>query len=271
MFINLMMFWLMCVEGAICIFLCIPFFKHATQAVVNFLSTNVFTPSSHLTMVGNGVLALVGIMFLANLQTTYNHHMSDETLSDGFRIRLLTAQRDMYISGICLFLNVLLQMLYSSMVTNIKLEKSLGALEKQAKGASSSYTKLLEEHDVMQKQLKKLVGLEGDKGDANTLEKLLKENATLDTEVGALKKKVATSDASIAQVKKQADSQSAAYMKLLDESTAKGDQAKEIEELHAQVLEYKKTINELTKDRDSLKSQIQDYDFMFSEAKKKAE
>ncbi|KAF0694906.1 Aste57867_14248 [Aphanomyces stellatus] len=269
MFINVMMFWLMCVEGAICVFLCIPFMKHSTQATVNFLASNVITPTSHLTMVGNGILALVGVMFLANLQTTYNHHMSDEVMTDGFRIRLLAAQRDMYISGICLFLNAMLQMLYSSMVTNIKLEKSLGALEKQAKSASSSYTKLLEEHDVLQKQLKKLVGL--DAGDANTLEKLLKENATLETEVAALKKSVAASDASIAQVKKQADSQSAAYMKLLDESTAKGDKEAEVKELHQQVLEQKKTINDLTKDRDSLKAQIQDYDFMFADAKKKAE
>ncbi|RHY03955.1 hypothetical protein DYB25_001207 [Aphanomyces astaci] len=205
-----------------------------------------------------------------NLQTTYNHHMSDEAVSDGFRIRLLAAQRDMYISGICLFLNLLLQMLYSSMVVNIKLEKSLGAMEKQAKGASSSYTNLLEEHEILQKQLKKLVGLDGTT-DLTSLEKLLKENAAYETEVASLKKSVAASDAAIAQVKKQADSQSAAYMKLLDETTAKSDQAQEIKDLHAQVVDLKQTVNDLTKDRDSLKTQIQDYDFMFAEAKKKAE
>ncbi|RHY88422.1 hypothetical protein DYB37_007289 [Aphanomyces astaci] len=209
-------------------------------------------------------------MHVANLQTAYNHHMSDEAVSDGFRIRLLAAQRDMYISGICLFLNLLLQMLYSSMVVNIKLEKSLGAMEKQAKGASSSYTNLLEEHEILQKQLKKLVGLDGTT-DLTSLEKLLKENATYETEVASLKKSVAASDAAIAQVKKQADSQSAAYMKLLDETTAKGDQAQEIKDLHAQVVDLKQTVNDLTKDRDSLKTQIQDYDFMFAEAKKKAE
>ncbi|RHY31335.1 hypothetical protein DYB32_003594 [Aphanomyces invadans] len=176
----------------------------------------------------------------------------------------------MYISGICLFLNLLLQMLYSSMVLNIKLEKSLGAMEKQAKGASSSYTKLLEEHEIVQKQLKKLVGLDGST-DMTTLEKLLKENATYETELATLKKTAAASESAIAQVKKQADSQSAAYMKLLDESTAQADQAKEVKDLHAQVLELKKTINDVTKDRDALKSQIQDYDFMFAEAKKKAE
>ncbi|RQM22338.1 hypothetical protein B5M09_008871 [Aphanomyces astaci] len=207
---------------------------------------------------------------MPNLQTTYNHHMSDEAVSDGFRIRLLAAQRDMYISGICLFLNLLLQMLYSSMVVNIKLEKSLGAMEKQAKGASSSYTNLLEEHEILQKQLKKLVGLDGTT-DLTSLEKLLKENAAYETEVASLKKSVAASDAAIAQVKKQADSQSAAYMKLLDETTAKGDQAQEIKDLHAQVVDLKQTVNDLTKDRDSLKTQIQDYDFMFAEAKKKAE
>lgn len=40
----------------------------------------------------------------ADVMTCYKHHHSDEVLSDGMRIRLLTAQRDMYISGFCLFL-----------------------------------------------------------------------------------------------------------------------------------------------------------------------
>lgn len=42
--------------------------------------------------------------YLADVLTCYNHHSSDEVLSDGLRIRLLTAQRNMYISGFCLFL-----------------------------------------------------------------------------------------------------------------------------------------------------------------------
>lgn len=41
----------------------------------------------------------------ADVNTCYRHHSSSgATLSDGMRIRLLSAQRDMYISGFCLFL-----------------------------------------------------------------------------------------------------------------------------------------------------------------------
>lgn len=40
----------------------------------------------------------------ADVITCYKHHSAGVILSDGMRIRLLTAQRDMYISGFVLFL-----------------------------------------------------------------------------------------------------------------------------------------------------------------------
>ncbi|OQS02024.1 hypothetical protein THRCLA_21524, partial [Thraustotheca clavata] len=136
MIVNELMFGLMCLEGIVCLFLCLPFFKHITQATVKFLSARVVTPNSNVSYIGGVIMALVGLLFLSNVQTTIKYHRSDEVLSDGLRIRLLVAQRDMYISGFCLFLFALLRLVYSSMVTNITLEKKFEAMEKQAKGAS---------------------------------------------------------------------------------------------------------------------------------------
>jgi B-cell receptor-associated protein 31 len=199
----------------------------------------------------------------------YRH--SDEVLSDGLRIRLLTAQRDMYISGFCLFLFALLRMVYSSMASSLKLEKSMQAMEKQAKGASAGYTKLLEEHDVLQKQMKKLSGFEDTiDGKGKGLEAILKENATLEKEVAKLNKTVATCEAQVEQVKKQADNQSTAYMKLLNDSTEKDSKLNDLKTKESQIADLKKKVEELTKERDGLKTQIQDYDFMFADAKKKA-
>lgn len=51
-------------------------------------------------------------MDTADVNTCYRHHSSTgATLSDGMRIRLLSAQRDMYISGFCLFLFLYVLML----------------------------------------------------------------------------------------------------------------------------------------------------------------
>lgn len=45
-----------------------------------------------------------GCVCLADVSTCYKHHSAGVILSDGMRIRLLASQRDMYISGFCLFL-----------------------------------------------------------------------------------------------------------------------------------------------------------------------
>ncbi|KDO20637.1 hypothetical protein SPRG_12994 [Saprolegnia parasitica CBS 223.65] len=258
MILNELLFGLLCVEAVVCLFLCLPFFKHMTQATVAFLSTNVFPPNSGAAMVGNIVLAVVGLLFLANVQTSLKYRNSDEVLSDGLRIRLLVAQRDMYISGFCLFLFALLRLVYSSMYE---------AMEKQAKNASSGYSKLIDEHDTLQKQLKKLSGFEAD---GKGLEALLAENAALEKEVSTLKKSLATAETTVENVKKQAENQSTAYMKLLDDSAAKDAKVDELKAAQTSIADLKSTVAELTKERDSLKTQIQDYDFMFADAKKKA-
>ncbi|OQR97760.1 hypothetical protein THRCLA_06866 [Thraustotheca clavata] len=153
------------------------------------------------------------------------------------------------------------------MVTNITLEKKFEAMEKQAKGASSGYSKLLEEHDVLQKQLKKLSSFEKD---GKGVEALLAENAKLETQVEELEKNLSTAQTQVESVKKQADNQSTAYMKLLDDVASKDAKAEELKTAQSTISDLKSQLAELTKERDNLKTQIQDYDFMFADAKKKA-
>ncbi|KAJ0400422.1 hypothetical protein P43SY_001700 [Pythium insidiosum] len=280
MLINYLLFWMMITEGVVCLLISLPFGQGVMQGVVQFFSSRFGGRDSMASSVATVVLAIVALLFLSDINTCYKYHSSDTMLSDGLRIRLLTAQRDMYISGFCLFLFLLLRLVYHAMETNIRLEKSLGAMKKQAEGASTGYKALLEEQEKTKLQmakLRELVGGGGDdadkgkSGDKDALTKLLDENAALSKQLSDAKKALATSDAKVEAVKKQAEGQSAAFMKLMDEKSAADSQAASHKALEDKLAAQEQQIRELTRDRDALKSQIQDYDFMFAEAKKKAE
>ncbi|RLN56526.1 hypothetical protein BBJ28_00023583 [Nothophytophthora sp. Chile5] len=195
------------------------------------------------------------------------------------RIRLLTAQRDMYISGFCLFLFLLLRLVYIALATNLRLEKSLGAMKKQAEGAAAGYKSLLAENESFKQQADKLHELlehendgEGDKQKKlDVLAKLVAENAQLAASVEAAAAKLKKAESQVAVVSKQAEGQSAAFMKLLDEKSASDKQLETAKTQEDELKRQREQIAVLTEERDALKSQIQDYDFMFSEAKKKAE
>jgi B-cell receptor-associated protein 31 len=215
---------------------------------------------------------------LADVNACYKHHSDDAVWSDGLRIRLLTAQRDMYISGFCLFLFLLLRLVYHSMETNLRLEKSLAAMKKQAEGASNGYKNLLEENESTTAQLKKLKELVGDNeddvkkgGSASPLDKLLEENASLTKQLAVATKELKSAETKVDAVKKQAEGQSAAFMKLMDDKTKSDKQGEETKALEAKLQQQAEQIAALTTERDSLKSQVQDYDFMFADAKKKAD
>jgi B-cell receptor-associated protein 31 len=214
---------------------------------------------------------------LADVSTVYKHHSSDEVLSDGMRIRLLTAQRDMYITGFCLFLFLLLRLVYIALATNLRLEKSLGAMKRQAEGAAAGYKSLLAENETVKKQTDKLHELlEGEEGDdkqkkVDLLAKLARENAELEQQLKDASEKLKKAEGQVAAVTKQADGQSAAYMKLMDEKSASDKQLESAQAQEEQLKQQREQIAKLSEERDALKSQIQDYDFMFAEAKKKAE
>ncbi|KAG1695367.1 hypothetical protein DVH05_020405 [Phytophthora capsici] len=277
MLLNHVMFWMMMTEAAICVVLSLPFGQWISHAVISFLMKNLGGKDSPANMVATVVLAVVSILFLSDVSTVYKHHSSDEVLSDGMRIRLLTAQRDMYITGFCLFLFLLLRLVYIALATNLRLEKSLGAMKKQAEGAAAGYKSLLAENETFKKQTEKLHELLGDeegqdkKKKVDALARLVQENADLELKVKASADQLKKAENEVAAVTKQAEGQSSAFMKLMDE---KNESDKQLETAKAQEEEIKRQrdqIAKLTEERDSLKTQIQDYDFMFSEAKKKAE
>ncbi|KAF4316920.1 hypothetical protein BBO99_00006419 [Phytophthora kernoviae] len=277
MLINHMLFWMMITEATICLVISLPFGQWISHAVISFLAKNVGGKDSPANMVATVVLALVSLLFISDIMTVYKHHSSDEVLSDGMRIRLVTAQRDMYISGFCLFLFLLLRLVYIALATNLRLEKSLGAMKRQAEGAAAGYKSLLEENESFKKQADKLHELlESEEGDdkqkkLDVLAKLVKENADLTASVAASANKLKKAESEVAAVTKQAEGQSSAFMKLMDE---KNESEKQLGVAKAQKEELKgqrEQIAKLTEERDALKSQIQDYDFMFAEAKKKAE
>lgn len=167
------------------------------------------------------------------------------------------------------------------METNIHLEKSLFAMQKQAEGVSTGYKQQLDENESIKKQLQKVHALLGmSDGDddssattkkADVLAKLIEENTTLATKLETATHDLELAESKIAVVKKQAESQSAAFMKLMDEKT-EADKFEQIAKDQKQTIERKSgEIKELKSECESLKTQIQDYDFMFAEAKKKAE
>lgn len=164
--------------------------------------------------------------------------------------------------------------MYLSIDKNIRLEKSLTALKKQAEGASSIYKQQLEETVAMKKQVAKmhaLVGGDDSKHKTDVVAKLVEENTALTTQLEATKKDLQLAESEIETVKKQAEGQSSAYMKLMDEK-AEADKCRDLTKTQKATLEQQaREIKELKSECDSLRAQIQDYDFMFAEAKKKAE
>ncbi|TYZ58658.1 hypothetical protein PybrP1_003804 [[Pythium] brassicae (nom. inval.)] len=287
MLLNQILFWLMIVEAVVCLIISLPFGHRATQAVVQFIAARIGGRDSIPSIMATVMLALVSILFLSDVSTCYKHHSTGAVLSDGMRIRLLTAQRDMYISGFALFLFLLLRLVYTAIVKNIRLEKSLSAMQKQAEGASTGYKQQLEENDAMKQQLAKLhalVGVDDDENDktdnaggktskkpTDVLATLVAENAALTTQLAAATKAVATAESHVATIKKQAEGQSAAFGKLLDEKHEADKHRERTAQQQAALEQQAQEIKELKAECDSLRSQIQDYDFMFAEAKKKAE
>ncbi|TMW61593.1 hypothetical protein Poli38472_012784 [Pythium oligandrum] len=273
MLLNHLLFWMMLSEAAVCLLLSLPVGQGASQAVIRFLSARLGGPNSTASSIGKVLLTLVALFFLSDVNTVYKYQSSDAMWSDGLRIRLLTAQRDMYISGFCLFLFLLLRLVYHSMEKNLRLEKSLGAMKKQAEGAAAGYKQLLEESETSKAQMDKLQKLVGadDKDGVVAMKKLLDENSSLTKQVESLKKELKAAEVKVDSVKKQAEGQSAAFMKLMDEKTASDKQVDSQKTLEATIAQQKEEIKALKTERDSLKSQVQDYDFMFADAKKKAE
>lgn len=72
-------------------------------------------------------------------------------------------------------------------------------------------------------------------------------------------------------MKKQGESQNAAYLALLDEKQGMDKDAVKVEAMKSQVSNQSQAYKDLLDECASLKSQLQDFDFMYGDTKKKNE
>lgn len=171
--------------------------------------------------------------------------------------------------------------MYHSIETNIRLDKSLQAMRKQAEGASAGFKSLLEEQEVAKVKMQKLTSLiksdtsdqEKDSDGKPILERLLDENSTFQTQLQLVEKEREQLKRQVEILQKQANGQNSAFMQLLEEKTllVTKDTEKKLSVKEETIRKQAKDLTTLEQERDALKSQIQDYDFMFAEARKKAE
>lgn len=184
------------------------------------------------------------------------------------------AQRDLYISGFSLFLFLLLGQMYVKIAQNLQLDKSLGALKKQAEGASASFTHILEEKDVLEKQLTRLLESiapeeEESEKQNSPLFKLLAENTKLEAQVKQAEGRVTQVEKQLGLIQCQAKAQNNTYMKLVEENEALEKKSVDATTLSSQAANQAKAYASLMEEHEALKNQIADYDFMFGEKKKK--
>ncbi|CAI5705669.1 unnamed protein product [Peronospora farinosa] len=133
---------------------------------------------------------------------------------------------------------------------------------------------LTAQRDIRRNFMSFLDGEEGDekkKKKIDALARLVQENAELEEEVKNLAEKLEKAHEQVGVVTKQAEGQSSAFMKLMDEKNEVDKQLETTKSQEEKLKRQHEEITKLTEERDSLKAQIQDYDFMFAEAKKKAE
>ena len=273
MILNEIIFGIMMIEVVFCLVLVLPFGSQIVQSVVNWTSAT-FGKNQVLLMVLNIILSLILLLFLSNCHTAYTYQQSSATLTDGLRIRLLMAQRDLYISGFSLFLFLLLGQMYVKIAQNLQLDKSLGALKKQAEGASASFTHILEEKDVLEKQLTRLLESiapeeEESEKQNSPLFKLLAENTKLEAQVKQAEGRVTQVEKQLGLIQCQAKAQNNTYMKLVEENEALEKKSVDATTLSSQAANQAKAYASLMEEHEALKNQIADYDFMFGEKKKK--
>lgn len=284
------MFWIMIVEASVCVLISLPFGKSIVQKTIHYLSHHIGGKNSYASTIMNVILSVVTILFLSNVHTCWRYHASDRMLTDGLRIRLLIAQRDMYIAGFCLFLFLLLRRVYALLEANLRVEHNLNAMKKQAEGASNGYTQLLDENEKLKQKWSKLETLLGNQEEeeeeegenaegerngkeeetgtkklpkkVNIVEHLLQENVSLEKKALEHEKKAESAKKQLETIKKQAENQQETLIELIEKNATFENARKEFQQAQ-------ETIQTLQKEKKELTHQLQDYDFMFAETRKK--
>jgi len=122
-------------------------------------------------------------------------------------MRLFRAQRNFYITGISLFLLIVLRTMLTRVSRVARLEANYEAMQKQAVSAGSMNKKLLDENSALKKMTE---------GKEDMLEEV-KKMEELKDQVKAAEKKAATSKADAEAMRKQSENLTMEYDRLLIE------------------------------------------------------
>nr|AAP86966.1 unknown [Phytophthora sojae] len=270
MLLNHLMFWMMMTEGAICLVLSLPFGQWVSHAVISFLMKHLGGKDSPANMVATVVLAIVSLLFISDVTTVYKHHSSDEVLSDGMRIRLLTGAARHVHHG-------LLPVPVPAAAPRVHRaghEPAAGEEFGRHEEAGRGRRGRLQVAPGRERELQAADGQAAPAAGGRGGRRRQEEEARRAGQARAGERRpggqgqgsaeqLKKAEGQVAAVTKQAEGQSSAFMKLMDE---KSEADKQLETAKAQDEELKRQrelIAKLTEERDSLKTQIQDYDFMF--------
>ena len=162
----------------------------------------------------------------------------------------------------------MLRMVYAGMETTIRLEKSLQAMEKQAKGAALGFKTMMDENELVTLQLAKMKDCLNDDEQVQ-LSTLLKENSSLTVKVKELEVALEKSTTVVSMVKKQAERQSTAYMALMEDKETMEKKKKTDTDTLRQMTNQKEAYDRLVEENAAMKNQLEDYDLIFTDQKKK--
>ncbi|KAF8927795.1 B-cell receptor-associated protein 31-like-domain-containing protein [Dissophora ornata] len=203
-----MVFALLMTEMITFIFLILPLPFKWRRGMLNFLSKSPFMANIQYVM--KIVFIFVFILFVDSLNRVikveeirseddhHHHHPHTET---SMAARRFYAQRNMYLTGFTLFLSLILNRTFITILDLIKSEEKMEIVKKQAAQQSKEYERVLDSEQKLLKELKDL------------------------QEVAASHQSTKTD---LENLKKQATQQQQEYLRLADENTAMEKQLKGI-------------------------------------------
>jgi regulator of replication initiation timing len=159
------------------------------------------------------------------------------------------------------------------METNIRLEKSLNAMKKQAEGASNGYKKLMEENETLQKQVEKIQELFGknidqekdDEEKKKVWSKLIEENVQLTIQLEHTKTQLQSANTKIDAIQTQATNQNDSFLQLVENNQHLTAQVAKLAVTGKQLEDTQKQNQQLLQDKKRLE---QEYELILNDVKK---
>ncbi|ORZ26485.1 B-cell receptor-associated protein 31-like-domain-containing protein [Lobosporangium transversale] len=159
-----MVFTLLMTEMITFIFLILPLPFKWRRGMLNFLSKSPFM--AHIQYVMKIVFIFVFILFLDSLNRVIkveeivsdsdHHHHHHAHTDTSVAAKRFYAQRNMYLTGFTLFLSLILNRTFFTILDLIKSEEKMEVVKKQAAQQSKEYERLLESEKKLKKELEDL-------------------------------------------------------------------------------------------------------------------